>query len=124
MDLLAERSEETATSRNALAERLLHEGLRMDRHALIHFRAGASGLRRPALAGTRLDVGQVIETLRAENGDVAATAEYLSTPEHLIRAALDYYADFADEVDADRAWDAAFAERERERFERTQRVLG
>src|SRR5690349_3283253 len=111
MTLLAERAEETSESRNALAERLIDEGLRVDRHPLIHFRAGASGRRRPALAGTRLEVGQVIDTLRGEDGDIAGAAEYLATPEHMIRAAVDYYADFAEEIDADRAEDHAFAER-------------
>jgi uncharacterized protein (DUF433 family) len=122
--LLGQRAEETSESRNALAERLIAEGLRTDRHPLVAFRSGASGLRRPALAGTRLDVWQVIETLRGEGGDVAAAAGYLGIPERLVRAALDYYADFAEEVDAYRADELRFAERERERWERAQRVLG
>jgi uncharacterized protein (DUF433 family) len=124
LGMLAERASETSESRNALAERLIAEGLRTERHPLISFRSGASGLRRPALAGTRLDVWQVIDTVRGEHGDVAATAEYLSIPERLVRAAVDYYADFADEIDAYRAEELRFAERERERWERAQRVLG
>jgi uncharacterized protein (DUF433 family) len=122
--LLGERAEETSESRNALAERLIGEGLRTDRHPLISFRSGASGLRRPALAGTRLDVWQVIETVRGEGGDVAAASAYLGIPERLVRAAVDYYADFAEEIDAYRAEELRFAERERERWERAQRVLG
>ncbi len=81
-------------------------------------------MRRPALVGTRLDVWQVVETVRDEQGDVAAAAEYFGVPERLVRAAVDYYADFAEEVDAHRAEELAFAQRERERWERTQRVLG
>jgi uncharacterized protein (DUF433 family) len=124
MALLSERAAETSESRNALAERLIHEGLRMERHPLVRFRAGASGLRRPALAGTRLDIWQVVETVRAEGGDVAAAAEYFGVPEHWVRAAVDYYADFTEEIDAYRAEEVAFAERERRRSERAQRVLG
>src|SRR5918999_6127191 len=113
MALLNERAAETGESRNALAERLIHEGLRMERHPLVRFRAGGSGLRRPALVGTRLDVWQVIETVRAEHGDVAAAARYLGLPERMARAAVDYYAEFTEEIDAYRAEEAAFAERER-----------
>jgi len=124
LELLNTRAAETAESRNALVERLLDEGLRVDRHPLIWFRTGGSGLRRPALVGTRLDVSQVVDTVRGENGDVAAAAEYLSVPERMVRAAVDYYADFTEEIDAYRAEELAFAERERERSERAQRVLG
>jgi uncharacterized protein (DUF433 family) len=124
LQLLAERAGETSESRNALAERLIAEGLRIDRHPLITFRRGAAGRRRPALAGTRLDVWQVIDTVRAEGGDVGAAAEYLGLPERSVRAAVDYYADFTEEVDAYRAEELRFAERERERWDRAQRVLG
>jgi hypothetical protein len=37
---------------------------------------------------------------------------------------VDYYVDFADEIDAYRAEERRFAERERERWERAQQVLG
>jgi uncharacterized protein (DUF433 family) len=124
LDLLGERAAETSESRNALAERLLDEGVRIDRHPLIRFRGGASGVRRPALVGTRLDVSHVVDTVRGESGDVAAAAEYLGVSEALVRAAIDYYADFTAEVDAQRAGDIAFAQRERERSERARRVLG
>jgi uncharacterized protein (DUF433 family) len=124
LELLGERAAETSESRNALAERLLDEGLRIDRHPLIRFRTGGSGLRRPGLVGTRLDIWQVIDTLRDHDGEVAAAAEYLGVSDAMVRAAIDYYADFADEIDAYRAEELAFAERERERSERVRRVLG
>jgi hypothetical protein len=123
LELLGERAAETSESRNALAERLLDEGLRIDRHPLIRFRTGASGLRRPALVGTRMDIWQVIDNVRGENGDVAAAARYLGLGEALVRAAIDYCADFTDEVDAYRDEEIAFAARERERSERAQRIL-
>jgi uncharacterized protein (DUF433 family) len=123
LDLLGQRAAETSESRNALAERLLDEGLHIDRHPLIRFRTGASGVRRPALVGTRLDVWQVVDTVRGEGGDVAAAARYLDVSEPLVRAAVDYYADFTADVDAHRADEIAFAERERQRAERARRVL-
>jgi uncharacterized protein (DUF433 family) len=124
LELLGERAGETSESRNALAERLLDEGLRIDRHPLIRFRTGGSGLRRPALVGTRVDIWQVIDTVRGEDGNVADSAEYLGLTEAMVRAAVDYYADFVEEIDAYRAEELAFAERERERSERARRVLG
>jgi uncharacterized protein (DUF433 family) len=124
LDLLGERAAETSESRNALAERLLDEGLRIDRHPLIRFRPGGAGLRRPALVGTRVYIWQVIDTLRREDGDVAAAADYLGLSEAMVRAAVDYYADFTEEIDAYRAEEHAFAERERERSDRARRVLG
>lgn len=124
MELLDDRAGELAESRNSLAERLLDEGLRTERHPLIVFRAGASGLRRPALVGTRLYVWQIVDTVRESGGSVAAAAEYLGLPEHHVRAAVDYYADFTDEVDQYTAEEREFERRERERWERSQRVLG
>jgi uncharacterized protein (DUF433 family) len=124
MEMLTERAAETAESRNALAERLIDEGLRTDRHPLVRFREGGSGLRRPALVGTRLDIWQVIDTVRAEAGDAASAAQYLGLPERLVRAAVEYYAEFTDEIDAYRTEELAFAERERERLERARQVFG
>lgn len=124
MELLDDRARELAESRNSLAERLLHEGLRTEHHPLIVFREGASGLRRPALVGTRLYVWQVVDTVRESANSLAAAAEYLGLPEHHVRAAVDFYADFTDEVDGYRQEQRTFDERERERWERAQRVLG
>ena len=121
--LLDERAGELGESRNGLAQRLLDEGLRLERHPLVYFREGASGLRRPGLVGTRLYVWQVVDTLRASE-DVADAASYLGLPEAQVRAAAAYYADFGDEVDADAIQEQEFAEREHERWERVRQVLG
>jgi uncharacterized protein (DUF433 family) len=124
MELLDERASELAESRNSLAERLLDEALHTERHPLIFFREGASGLRRPALVGTRLYVWQVVDTVRESESSVASAAEYLGLPAHHVQAAIDYYADYADEIDSDRAEHGEFERRERERSERSRRVLG
>jgi putative IMPACT (imprinted ancient) family translation regulator len=55
----------------------------------------------------------VLDTVRAHDGSVAEAAEYLSQPEAKVRAAVRYYADYRDEIDA-------WAERERERAAREE----
>ena len=116
------RARERGESANALAERYLDEGLRREDHPLIAFRDGAAG-RRAALVGTRLDVSQVIDTLRESANSVDATAEYLGISEQFVRAAVRYYADFRDEVDDWRERTRAIAEREEEAWRREQAVL-
>jgi uncharacterized protein (DUF433 family) len=123
MRLLDERADELSESRNGLAQRLLEEGLRTDRHPLVYFREGGSGQRWPGLVGTRLYVWQVLETLRASDGSIAEAAAYLGLSERQVQAAVDYCADFAVEVDAQRERERLLERRERERFERAQRVL-
>ncbi len=119
---LQERARDRDESANALAERYLDEGLRRDEHPLIGFREGPAG-RRAALVGTRLDVSQVIETLRESDNSVGAAAEYLGIPEQHVRAAVRYYADFRDEIDEWRERLRAIAEREEEAWRREQAIL-
>ena len=116
------RARERGESANSLAERYLEEGLRRDDHPVIVFRDGAAG-RRAALVGTRLDVAQVIDTLRECDNSVEATAEYLGIPEQHVRAAVRYYADFREEVDEWRERTRAVAEREEEAWRREQAIL-
>ena len=116
------RARERGESANALAERYLEEGLRRDDHPLIAFREGAAG-RRAALIGTRLDVAQVIDTLRESDNSVELAADYLGIPEQQVRAAVRYYADFQDEVDEWRERGRAIAEREEDAWRREQAIL-
>jgi uncharacterized protein (DUF433 family) len=83
-----------------------------DRHPLIIFRAGGSGHRRPALIGSRLYVWQIVDTVRDNGYSTAAAAEYLALPEQHVQAAIDYYADFKDEVDGYRAEEREFERRD------------
>jgi uncharacterized protein (DUF433 family) len=122
VERLKQHSYETGASQAALAERYIEEGMRMDEHHGIYFRDGGSG-RRAALLGTRLDVAQVIETLRQNEGSIEETADYLDVSTAQVEAALRYYAAFGDEVDHWIEHSRAIAERERELWRRRQEAL-
>lgn len=122
-ELLDEAAESTNESRNALADRLLGEALRTDRHPLVRFRTGAAGRREPLMVGTRLLVRQVIPTVRDHNGNVEDTAAHLDVPLRVVRAAVSYYADFTDEIAADAEWAARIEAGERVRWERGQAAI-
>lgn len=115
LDTLDRLAAERGQSANALAARLIEEGLRTERHPLVAFREEAAG-RRPALLGTRLDVWRVVDVVRENGGSVTDAAEYLAQPEIKIRAALRYYADYPAEVDAWAQRMRAIAEREEQAF--------
>lgn len=105
-----------------MGARYIEEGLRMDEHPLIRFRQGAGG-RRAALAGSRLDVWQVIETLRHSESSVERTAEYLSVPPAWVQACVRYYAAYQDEVDEQAERERAAAAHEEELWRAQQAVL-
>ena len=124
LGLLDREADRVGESRNSLADRLLGEALRLERHPLVRFQRGASGRRQPLLVGTRLYVHQVVETVKASHGSVDEAALYLGVPARLVRAALDYYGDFPDEIDADAEAARRAEDYERGRSERRQRALG
>ena len=97
-EALERRARELGQTRTALAERYIDEGLRLAAHPLIWFRDGAAG-RRPSIVGRRLDVWQVIETIRQNDNSVQDAAEYLATPLAHIEACVAYYAEYQDEID-------------------------
>jgi hypothetical protein len=123
LTLLQERARERGESANAVAERCLEEGLRRDTHPLIDFWDDISG-RRAMILGTRLEVGQVIDTWLLSDKSVAETAAYLSVPEHFVAAALRYYSEFQDEIDEHRARSQAIADREEAAWRRERALLG
>jgi uncharacterized protein (DUF433 family) len=107
---LERRAHERGVARNALTERYIAEGVKMDEHPEIAFREGALG-RRAILAGTRLDVWQVIETVRNSGDSVQQAATYLGLPPSRVQAAVTYYAVYRDEVDEIAERERAVAER-------------
>lgn len=113
---------EAGAGQTALAERYIEEGMRRDEHPLIYFREGAAG-RRPALLGSRLDVADIVTTVRQNEGSVEQAASYLEVPLEQLEAALRYYGEYSDEIDALIERAALAGERERERWRRQQEAL-
>ncbi len=120
---LRHRAQETGVTQTALAERYLEEGLRRDVHPLIYFRDGSGG-RRAALVGTRLDVWQVMDTVRNAAGSAAQASEYLQLPLVKVEACLRYYADYPEECDEWARRVAALRDREEELARRRDEALG
>ena len=99
-DRLERRSARTGVAKRTIAQRYLEEGLRHDDHPLVHFVAGATG-RRAALVGTGLDVWEVVATVHDNDGDVEEAADYLAVPVGVVQAAVSYYGEFGEEIDAE-----------------------
>ena len=108
--LLDHRVGESGESRNAMVDRLLNESLRIEKHPFIRFITGASGRREAHIVGTRWKVRQVIVSLKGEKGQIAAVVKGFDLTEPQVRAAVSYYADFTDEIDADIECDSADAD--------------
>ena len=100
----AERLEQRSETRekSSLAKRYIEEGLRMDQHPGVVFRPGPAG-RRAALEGGP-DVWEVIRVVKntPDSGEasIPAAAEWLGLSPRKVEAAVAYYADYRDEVDA------------------------
>lgn len=85
---------------SAVSAELLKEAVRMRRAPGIIFTDGPAG-RRATIAGTGLDVWEVIGRYKHLEGDTAKTREEFSWLTDLqFRAALSYYKLYPDEIDA------------------------
>ena len=122
--LLDHRVGESGESRNAMVDRLLNESLRIEKHPFIRFITGASGKREAHIVGTRWKVRQIIVTLKGEKGQLDSVIKGFDLTELQVRAAVSYYADFSDEIDADIERESVDAEQQRVRWEREQSVIG
>jgi hypothetical protein len=98
IERLARRAPRAHMPPRTLAQRYVEEGLRKDEHPLVHFVDGPSG-RRARLLATGSDVWEVIATVKDNDGDLAATADYLQVPLGLVQAAVVYYGAFPAEID-------------------------
>ena len=116
------RSERVGVAFNVLTERYVQEGLRMDTHPLISFRDGAAG-RRPALLGTRLDVAQVISTIKQNDNSAKEAAEYLRLPLSHVEACVRYYSDYRDEIESWLTRDEEEAEAAEISWRRSQEIF-
>jgi uncharacterized protein (DUF433 family) len=121
LERLREVAERRQTSQTALVALLLEEGLMRERHSLITFDDGPLG-RRPLLAGTRLDVVQVLDTVRAERS-VEKAARYLSVGTAHVQACVRFAAEYPDVVERYRRAVVEENERLRLLWEREQALL-
>jgi hypothetical protein len=112
-------------SSSALAEELIDEGLRVRRHPLVVFRDGASG-RRAGLAGGP-DIGEVVPSMIG--GDVPSgdrlrrVVDVFGLRPEQVNAALAYYAEYTEEIDAEIAANMAAAEEAEALWRRQQDLL-
>lgn len=99
LERLRERARLLGQKHTVLAERYVAEGLMMDDFPGIHFVDGAMG-RRPAVQGSGLDVWEIVEVARDNEGSVEDTAAYLEIDPRRVEIALRYYGSNQEEVDA------------------------
>lgn len=107
---LAAQAQRAGLAPRTLAQRYVDESLRREDHPLVRFVDGPSG-RRAALVGSGLDVWEVIATVRENGNDPEETASYLQVAPGLVQAAISYYGDYRDEIDAEMALNEAEWER-------------
>jgi hypothetical protein len=118
-------------SASAATNLLVDEALRCQEHPLVVFRDGPAGRRARLIGGP--DVWEVVQALRSARtaepeldpeGIVAMVGETSGVEVRLVRAAIDYWAAFPEEIDGwlERA-EAESTEAER-RWRREQQLLG
>jgi hypothetical protein len=122
---LKAEAEASARSASALAEELIDEGLRMRRHPLVVFRGGPAGRRAGLVGGP--DVWEVVAGL--VGGDVAPSkrvkraVELFGLRPEQVEAALAYYAEFTEEVDAQISANSAAADEAEDLWRRQRELL-
>jgi uncharacterized protein (DUF433 family) len=123
LERLEQRARQTGLTQTALVERYVDEGLRHDDHPGVVFVDEPAG-RRARVAGTGLDVWEVVETVQDNSGSIAEAAAYLAVPERMVLDAMRYYADFPHEIDTWSAANALYWEEEQLRARRVADALG
>jgi hypothetical protein len=101
LDRLAERERSTGESQSQLAQRYIEEGLRMERYPGIFFQDGPTGRRATLIGGP--DVWEAMSTVLQAEGDadqiIETSIEWLGLPRSSIQTAMNYYAEFREEID-------------------------
>lgn len=118
-------------STSGAANQLVDEALRSREHPLVVFRDGPMG-RRARLAGGP-DVWEIVQAIRsAQSGEpdlsadeiVELVAETAGLPGAMVRAAVAYWADYPDEVDAFIEVVQTAGDRAQRRWQRERELLG
>lgn len=97
---ISQEAESRGKSWSAMTQELLAEALKLRRAPGIMFAEGPAG-RRAVVAGTGLDVWEIIATFKGEEGDytrLQANYPWLTEPQ--LRAALAYYELYPEEIEA------------------------
>lgn len=121
-EALSRQANREGVTQTGLAERYLEEAIRVAEHPGILFRSGPAGRRAAVIGGP--DVWEIVETFLAEDRRAAAAARYLNMPVGLVNAALGYYADYPEEIDAWLRRNRRLAEDAEARAGRRRRVAG
>lgn len=110
---------------SAFSEQLIDEALRSREHPLIVFRDGPTGRRASLVSGP--DVWEVVGAIVGgdvpEDQRVTRAADLLALPLAHVEAALRYYAEFTDEIDARIRLNNEVAERELELWEKQRKLV-
>lgn len=116
---LEDQAAARGSTKTSLAEAYIAEAVASADHPGIVFRDGPSG-RRPGVVGGP-DVWEIVETFLGEGRDEAATARYLSLPIGLVQAAVGYYVEHREEIDAWIERNATVAAQAQATWERARR---
>lgn len=119
---LAEDAARLRMPARTLAQQLVEEGLRTRRHPIIRFVDRPGGRRAGLVRRPRLSVGNIVQTVRG-SVDLDEAARYLDLPLADVEKALDYYAEFRDEVDAEIAEHERIADQEERAWRERQRSV-
>lgn len=125
LERLKDEAAARQVSSSALAEELIAEGLRLRRHPFVVFRDGATGRRAGLVGGP--DVWEVIAGL--VGGDVPVperierAVQLFGLSSEQVSAALDYYAEIPEEIDAEITANATAAEEAETLWRRRQQLL-
>lgn len=96
---LLAHAERADVSPSKLVNRYVKEGLRMDEHPAIAFISTPQGRRAVLAARPRLQVIDVVGTWKSERQDIGATAKYFGVSNEDVRAVIEYYVAYKDELD-------------------------
>jgi uncharacterized protein (DUF433 family) len=125
LDRLDRQARSRGETKTRVGERLIDEGLRMAEHPGIVFRDGPAGRRAALSSGP--DVWEVISALQTADVEgeaaIAATAAWGALSHAQVRAAIRYYADYRDEIDARIRENYELADREYAAWKRVQDAL-
>lgn len=122
LERLRERARLLGAQHTTLAERYVEEGILMDENPGVYFVDGPMG-RRPAVLGTGLDVWEIVEVAKDNDGSIDETAAYLEVDPRVVDTALRYYGSNREEIDDWIARTRELAEREEASWRAAQEAI-